>query len=50
MFSHILLEWWGVKKMKRIVGYELALEDLMIYRGLEYIHIVCIMEYLGEFG
>ena len=50
MFSHIFLEWGRIREMKRIVGYELALEDLMIYRGLEYIHIVCIMEYLDEFG
>jgi hypothetical protein len=44
------VEWGRIKKMKRIVGYELALEDLMIYRRLEIYNIISIMEYLQEFG
>ena len=46
MFSDIFSEWDRIRILKRIVGYELALEDLMIYRDLEYCNIIHIMEYL----
>jgi hypothetical protein len=46
MFSDIFSEWALIRKMKKVVGYELALEDLMISRGLEDINITCMLEYL----
>lgn len=46
MFSNIFSEWDKIRRMKKIVGYELALEDLMIYRDLDYCNIIHIMEYL----
>lgn len=49
MFSDIFLEWHMIRRLKEIVGYELVLEDIMIHRGLEYFHILCILEYLIMF-
>jgi hypothetical protein len=46
MFSNIFSEWEMIRRMKKIVGYELALEELMIYRDLEYENILHIMDYL----
>jgi hypothetical protein len=48
MFSDILSEWRQIKRMKRIVGYELALDDLILYRDLDYYNFIHIMEYLVE--
>ena len=48
MFSDVFSEWETIRGMKRIVGYELALEDLMIYRDLENYNIFHIMEYLYQ--
>ena len=47
-FSDIFSEWDQIRKMKRLVGYELGLDDLMIYRDLEYETIIHIMEYLFD--
>ena len=46
MFSDIFIEWCQIRRMKRIVGYELALDDLMVHRDLEYYNVIHIMEYL----
>lgn len=46
MFSDIFIEWCQIRRMKRIVGYELALDDLMVHRELEYYNVMHIMEYL----
>jgi hypothetical protein len=47
-FSDIFSEWDQIRKMKLLVGYELALEDLMIYRDLEDETVNSIIEYLFD--
>jgi len=46
MFSDIFSEWDVIRRLKGIVGYELALEDIMIHWGLEYVNVLSILEYL----
>ena len=48
MFSDVFTEWEKIQEMKIIVGYELALDDLILYRDLDYYNFIHIMEYLVE--
>lgn len=48
MFSDIFYEWKIVQMLKEVVKYELILDELMDYKGLEYATVLCILEYMYD--
>jgi len=46
LFSDIFYEWGVIRRMKQTVSYEIVLEELMLMKGIEYINIVHILEYI----
>lgn len=48
MFSDIFIEWGIIKKFKEIVKYELVLEEIMMYKQIEYVNVLNILEYVCD--
>lgn len=46
LFSDIFYEWGIVRRMKQTVSYEIVLEELRRMKGIDYINIVFILEFL----